>query len=89
MVITEAHRFKMHTKLRHELGEEVADTLMEHLPPIGWGEVVAKSDVAHVRRDIERVERRLNWFIGIGTTVGLALLGMQLQIMLSIAQLKG
>ena len=47
--MTEADRFKMHLGLRNTLGDDVADTLMEHLPPNGWG------DVARLR-DIERVE---------------------------------
>jgi hypothetical protein len=103
MVITEAKRFDMHTKLRQALGEEVADTLMEHLPPVGWGDVATKtdlvvvskdvailrSDIQTLRRDLDRIEKRLNWVIGIGTTVALALMGMQMQIMLSISHLKG
>ena len=103
MVITEAQRFDMHAKLRQELGEEVADTLMEHLPPVGWGDVATKtdlvvvskdvamlrSDIQTLRRDLDRIEKRLNWVIGIGTTVALTLLGMQVQIMLSISYLKG
>ncbi len=88
LVITEAQRFEMHTKPRQELGEEVADTLMEHLPPVGWGDVATKNDLLHLRRDLERIEKRLNWVIGIGTTVALTLLGMQVQIMLSISHLK-
>lgn len=102
MAITEAQRFEMHTKLRQELGEEVADTLMEHLPPVGWGDVATKTDllvvskeVATVAREVERLqveinrlEKRLNWVIGVGTTVALTLLGMQVQIMLSISHLK-
>jgi hypothetical protein len=32
-VITEAQRFEMHTCLRGLMGEEVANTMMEHLPP--------------------------------------------------------
>ncbi len=102
MVITEANRFDMHAKLRQELGEEVADTLMEHLPPVGWGDVATKTDlllvskeVASVAKEVERLqveinrlEKRLNWVIGVGTTVALTLLGMQVQIMLSISHLK-
>ena len=49
MAMTEADRFTMHLGLRNTLGDDVADTLMEHLPPHRWG------DVARLR-DIERVE---------------------------------
>jgi hypothetical protein len=47
-VITEAQRFEMHTCLRGLMGEEVANTMMEHLPPSGWSDVVRKADLDHV-----------------------------------------
>lgn len=53
MSISEAQRFTMHTELRKVLGEEVADTMMEYMPPIGWSDVARKSD-------IDRLEQRLN-----------------------------
>jgi len=34
----------------------VADTLMEHLPPTGWGDVARQSDVALLKTDITRLE---------------------------------
>ena len=45
MAITEDARFEMHLKLRNVLGEKVADMLMEHLPPSGWGDVERKADL--------------------------------------------
>lgn len=45
MAITEDARFEMHLKLRNILGEKVAETLMEHLPPSGWGDVARKVDL--------------------------------------------
>jgi hypothetical protein len=53
MAITEDARFEMHLKLRNILGEKVAETLMEHLPPSGWGDVARKSDL-----DLLAVEMR-------------------------------
>lgn len=53
MVVTETVRHNMHTGLRERLGETVADTLMEHLPPAGWGEVATKTDLLLVRKDVE------------------------------------
>jgi hypothetical protein len=87
MTVTEAQRFAMHSELKRALGDEVADTMMEHLPPTGWADVARKDDVDLVRRDIERVERRLNTVITVGIAFGLALLALQVQIMLSIASL--
>ncbi len=33
---------------------------MEHLPPVGWGEVAQKSDVNHVQLRLNLVEKQLN-----------------------------
>lgn len=46
MVTTEAERFQMHESLIHTHGKEVANIIMEHLPPTGWGDVARRSDVA-------------------------------------------
>jgi hypothetical protein len=69
-VITEAQRFEMHTCLRGLMGEEVANTMMEHLPPSGWSDVVRKadldqvqvalkSDIALVRGDLDQAKAAL------------------------------
>ena len=53
MTDTEARRFAMYRALRNELGVAVADTLMEHLPPAGWGDVARQSDVVALKTDFE------------------------------------
>ncbi len=62
-VITEAQRFEMHTCLRGLMGEEVANTMMEHLPPSGWSDVVRKTDLDQVqvalKSDIEIVNLKI------------------------------
>ena len=45
MTITEAKRLELHQDLRNTIGVEAADTLMEHLPPTGWADVVRRSDL--------------------------------------------
>lgn len=112
MATTEHERLEMHLGLRKALGDDVANTLMEHLPPSGWGDVARKYDVSmatdliNIRIDsldrrmdvidkrmdiidkrLDAIERRLTIVITAGLTIGLALLGMQIQIMLSIANL--
>jgi hypothetical protein len=49
MTTTEAERFQMHESLIHTHGKEVADIIMEHLPPTGWGDVARRSDVSDLR----------------------------------------
>lgn len=53
IVISAAQRFELHSALVNTLGDDVANTLMEHLPPSGW------SDVAR-RDDLDHLEARLN-----------------------------
>jgi len=45
MSITQSRRYEMHEVLREKLGVGVADTLVEHLPPEGWGDVSTKKDL--------------------------------------------
>jgi hypothetical protein len=58
-VITEAQRFELHTCLRGLMGEEVANTMMEHLPPSGWSDVARKPDIELLHKDVARVESSL------------------------------
>lgn len=48
MAITEADRLAMHLAFRKTMGDKVADTVMEHLPPTGWADAARKSDVDHL-----------------------------------------
>lgn len=49
MSISQAKRTELHQELREKLTVDTADTLMEHLPPGGWGEVATKSDIESLR----------------------------------------
>jgi len=53
MTITEAQRFELHLGLQGALGDTVANTLMEHLPPSGWSDVVRL-------RDLDEFEKRMD-----------------------------
>ena len=60
MAISEASRHEMHVKLEEVLGAEVANTVMEHLPPVGWADVATKRDLDAVqvlmKRDLDAVQ---------------------------------
>ena len=69
---------------------------MEHLPPSGWGDVARRDDITMaldminlrldtLERRLDGLERRIGIVITVGLAIGLALLGLQVQIMLSLA----
>ena len=95
MSMTEARRTEMHIGLRESLGPRVADSLMEHLPPSGWADVARQSEVnlrfemvdrrfEEINRRFDAIEARMRFMIASGLTIGLALFGLQVQILLSL-----
>jgi predicted nuclease with TOPRIM domain len=60
MAITESRRFDMFGALREKLGPDVAETLIEHLPPTGWGDVARRSDVDRLETQFNRLESRFS-----------------------------
>ena len=59
MTITQADRFEMHSGLQQALGDNVANILMEHLPPSGWSDVARTRDIDLLREDMNGLEVRL------------------------------
>jgi hypothetical protein len=59
MAIDERARHQLYLKLEEVLGPEEAGILMEHLPPVGWGDVVTKRDLdqlaAVTKRDLDQL----------------------------------
>lgn len=45
MAISEHDRYELHKWLVDSAGEQVAETLMAHLPPVGWADVATKRDL--------------------------------------------
>ena len=60
MSITESRRFDMFGVLREKLGHDVAETLIEHLPPTGWGDVARRSDIDRFEARIDQLETRID-----------------------------
>ncbi|MFM7488843.1 MAG: hypothetical protein ACKO36_00720 [Actinomycetota bacterium] len=105
MPISEAQRFELHLGLQKVLGDDMANTLMEHLPPSGWSDVVRIHDLdqfknlidarfERVDHRIDGLERRMDAFdgrlklaISAGLAFALAMIAMQVQIVISIANL--
>jgi hypothetical protein len=87
MSISEAQRFNMQIGLRQQLGDDVANSLMEHLPPSGWSDVARTRDIEFIDKRIGMLVKRLDIAISVGIACGLALVALQVQIMLSISHL--
>ena len=60
MNITEADRIDMLAELRRCHGDRVGDTIVQHLPPTGWGDVARVSDINQLKVDFSRLERRID-----------------------------
>ena len=58
MEVSARHRFEMHQELKKVLGDTVADTLMEHLPPNGWSDVVRLGDLTPIYARFDSLEAR-------------------------------
>jgi hypothetical protein len=59
MPVDDRTRLQLHHRLEEVLGAAEADTLMEHLPPVGWRDVATKQDIAVVTADIAALEVRV------------------------------
>ncbi len=65
MAIDERTRYEMYLGLERTLGTQVADAVMEHLPPVGWADVATKHDLTALE---ERMSLRLDAAISAATT---------------------
>jgi hypothetical protein len=63
VAVSEAQRRALHEQLTKKLGADVADTLMDQLPPAGWSDLARGSDVDNLgqalRLEMQALESRL------------------------------
>jgi len=60
MAISETARLDMLAGLRTHVGEAVANTLMEHLPPGGWYDVARTGDIDRIETRLNRIDDRFD-----------------------------
>jgi tetrahydromethanopterin S-methyltransferase subunit G len=94
MAISETARLDMLAGLRTHVGEAVANTLMEHLPPGGWYDVARTGDFDRIETRLDKLEQRFDklearidtntkWMIGISLTYGIGILGTLVTFMVA------
>lgn len=97
MAVTEERRHRLYSKLETLIGEEDASTMMELVPPVGWGDVATKRDLDHhaliTKRDIENLGDKLRaewyrqaWAMGISIVTANA---AATALIVSVAKLGG
>lgn len=94
MTVSEQQRYEMSLGLRRLLGDDVANTVMEHLPPSGWSDVARLRDIELVRSEVHAVAEQvsqmrstLRVLIGAVLTVSMALITMLIQLQSTISGL--
>lgn len=94
MAVTEESRYRLFKQLEETLDAEHSNTLMEHLPPVGWADVATKSDLEQLelRMDL-RWEAALSHglhrqFVQIIASVA-AMLTVMLTLAVTVNQLLG
>jgi hypothetical protein len=60
VTVSEAQRRALHDGLVKKLGVDVADTLMDYLPPAGWSDLARRSDLDQLRTEMQAMESRLD-----------------------------
>ena len=60
MAISETARLDMLSGLRTHVGEAVANTLMEHLPPGGWYDVARTGYFDRIETRLDKLENRID-----------------------------
>ena len=50
MAVSEQARRRLYEQVEAQMGEEAAVTLMDSLPPAGWGDVATKQDLDHLHQ---------------------------------------
>src|SRR3954462_7792587 len=60
VTVSEAQRRALHDGLVKKLGADVADTLMDYLPPAGWSDLARRSDLDQLRLEMQAMESRMD-----------------------------
>ena len=61
MEVDQRSRHRLYRTPEEVLGPDEAGTVMDHLPPVGWGDVARKGDLENLRLQLEaKIDSKLN-----------------------------
>jgi hypothetical protein len=68
VIVSDAQRRALHDELVKKLGANVAETLMDYLPPAGWSDLARRNDLELLEARLERkisdkINSQTRWFI--------------------------
>jgi len=94
VAVSEQARRRLYEHLEAEMGEELAATLMDSLPPAGWGDVATKHDLENLhvlmRSDVIAVAHQLRGEIAeLGGELRAEMAQLEGRLRLEIAGLRG
>jgi len=80
VAVSEAQRRALHDGLVKKLGADVADALMDHLPPAGWSDLARRSDLEAMGLRLEaklaeRINSQTRWFVASQLVLVVATIG--------------
>lgn len=80
MAVSEYQRQQVMNWFEEHMGPEIAPTMMEFIPPAGWGEVATHADLDRLRSELQsdmaRMQRNLMSFMFLGYTGIIAVLSV-------------
>ncbi|MGA1509497.1 MAG: hypothetical protein ACO37X_07365, partial [Ilumatobacteraceae bacterium] len=60
MTSREQRRFRMRASLGEQLGDEVAEDLMDSLPPFDWMQIATKDDIRRLEIRFDGIDHRFD-----------------------------
>jgi hypothetical protein len=68
VIVSDAQRRALHDELVKKLGANVAETLMDYLPPAGWSDLARRNDLELLEARLERkisdkINSQTRWFM--------------------------